>query len=1239
MAGTIAISHFLDDENDPGAPLHPLLLTFEDPNLERDYVKFQYQESGFYGGKLWHGVAVLINGGLMLFYHSTRIKLSDEMFFGNMWVGLFVSTLLTFILGVALCFQHLSAYREMLFLVSLVSHWPSIVVAAFFGMGDPWVYAMGFCLGCLFFCTFVVQARFCRVVFILGAAPVVTLTFSTVFFPQKYWSTHHLTELIFWGTYFAPLIFLVAFERQSRKNFVKMQKCMTEIADVERRTVATRDMVVNFFAPTPCADFLAEGKKAVRSRTYRDVCMVVTDIAGFTAWTSVTTEDTVVATLSRMFSFIDSKSSQYKVEKISTVGDCFIGAIFPCETPVHHRACDMLHFGCAIIDAAEGLKLRVGCHIGTIIASFIGGHPPKFDLFGEDFYIAKEMEHDGVPGKVHASIAIIERAGTCGCPNKPEKRVHTDGHGKEGIVFSQWDRECGRDFLTETDAFTTAERLRICQGLLAISNDEAAPRAASNRGDDEEGEEMIPQSEDIPLVVSASRDEGEAPVLNIPQILQPDTSQISSSVPSSQYSAVIVPDDGLGDYKQRESMSSHEEFSPSNSVETSGSIGVVVEGSTTVIATKVQVIEPSRSGEGNGQASAVVHSQEENLSNLPSPRGRGPLQPGKEGLLSVAWSQPQVAPKKESRPKGKIQLRRGSDPSASLQKFRPSKPTVDEALETASRMSASIAGSDINSFFSQLSRDMEGLAHFHPLLLHYKEPQHEAQFQEYLKRTGLLPKSEVAVLIMLSYLFLTHIVLVCLDSALNRLLTALVAAVIIVHYLVLQAKIHFTYHSVYVGFNYAIICIAASFLSVGCDSQSNYYTGVVISNYLQMPFLMSQFLLQRTLPQRFLLLGVAVAAAYVCMGLRYATYRDNVLPWDPIYGVGIIGWGFVSYFSDFSLRSAFSADEKLKLALRLSRGRHQVLASKALDAMLPGFVSHRLLSAKGDMEQCEAGEISEVDDNAALFDSEGLAGGDTIWKFKNVCVLFLSFDRGVQHETVDTVEELHETFSEIESILRSGQLHKIKTSGTTLLAVAGINDEAGYLVMAVRAALQIRERVLQQKRNWQFTFGLHCGGITGAVFGRKSIIFDIFGDTVNVASRMQSTAKHGCIQVSAALYAAITCLPVKDRSDICFTKNDPIIVKGKGTLETYDLNQTHPTRWSGPGPTAVPARHPSSDSLVLTSANSSTNNALLTVANLGGERGAKKRTPKTRNNESPDEFGAAHRQMPGTPVLRITSVS
>ncbi len=176
-------------------------------------------------------------------------------------------------------------------------------------------------------------------------------------------------------------------------------------------------------------------------------------------------------------------------------------------------------------------------------------------------------------------------------------------------------------------------------------------------------------------------------------------------------------------------------------------------------------------------------------------------------------------------------------------------------------------------------------------------------------------------------------------------------------------------------------------------------------------------------------------------------------------------------------------------------------------------------------------------------------------RFDEASVLFVDivgFTRLSERATPeDIVRSLNAVFTEIDHLVEKHSVEKIKTIGDAYMVAAGIPtytpDHVRRLAMF---ALELREttRTLETVDLGAIAVrtGLHCGPVVAGVIGVRKFAFDLWGDTVNVASRMESHGVPGRIQVTEAVYEML-----KDEFE--FEERGMIAVKGKGEMKAYFL--------------------------------------------------------------------------------------
>lgn len=180
--------------------------------------------------------------------------------------------------------------------------------------------------------------------------------------------------------------------------------------------------------------------------------------------------------------------------------------------------------------------------------------------------------------------------------------------------------------------------------------------------------------------------------------------------------------------------------------------------------------------------------------------------------------------------------------------------------------------------------------------------------------------------------------------------------------------------------------------------------------------------------------------------------------------------------------------------------------------------------------------------------------------FEDVTVLFadlVDFTKfSAQTSPTELVELLNVIFSKFDRLAEQHGIEKIKTIGDAYMVVAGLPtprpDTAGAIAqMALDMQNAITQLNTELGRTFRLRIGIHSGPVVAGVIGIRKFSYDLWGDTVNIASRMESQGLPGSIQVSATTYERL-------RDRYLFEERSPIQVKGKGEMITYLLISRKP---------------------------------------------------------------------------------
>ncbi|MBK7625736.1 MAG: guanylate cyclase [Bacteroidales bacterium] len=293
-----------------------------------------------------------------------------------------------------------------------------------------------------------------------------------------------------------------------------------------------------------------------------------------------------------------------------------------------------------------------------------------------------------------------------------------------------------------------------------------------------------------------------------------------------------------------------------------------------------------------------------------------------------------------------------------------------------------------------------------------------------------------------------------------------------------------------------------------------------------------------------------IPAGHYTLMVRYKEPGDKIVELPPLLVIILPRWylsapALVFYFI-FFLLITWAIYEQLDL--RFARKQYmleKIINNRTEDLIIEKEKTENLLA--NVLPKNTASEIMEK-------------GKATKIKYNFVTVLFSDiqgFTKIAEEMNPEVlIDELDKFFFYFDSVVEKYGIEKIKTIGDAYMCAGGIPEKnRTNPVEVILAALEMKQYMTRLKESselegmkfWDIRIGIHTGTVVAGVVGQKKLSYDIWGDTVNTASRMESSGEAGKINISGTTYEF-----VKEFFNCEFRGKMP--VKYKGELEMYFVN-------------------------------------------------------------------------------------
>ncbi|MCE2879851.1 MAG: response regulator [Comamonadaceae bacterium] len=199
-------------------------------------------------------------------------------------------------------------------------------------------------------------------------------------------------------------------------ELMRRQQLQKQHEQLEQEQEKTESLLLNIL-PRSVSGRLKAGEKRIAD-AHPEVSVLFADLVGFTQLSHGMSAERLVNMLDEIFSSFDAMVGDAGVEKIKTIGDCYmlVGGV---PEPRTDHAVAVVQVGFGMLEAMERinrqhgtqLQIRIGINSGPVVAGVIGMHKFTYDLWGNTVNVASRMESTGTPGRIHVSPSTARHLG------------------------------------------------------------------------------------------------------------------------------------------------------------------------------------------------------------------------------------------------------------------------------------------------------------------------------------------------------------------------------------------------------------------------------------------------------------------------------------------------------------------------------------------------------------------------------------------------------------------------------------------------------------------------------------------------------------------------------------------------------------------------------------------------------------------------------------------------------------